>query len=319
MTEENATSRGGTYRLRRGTPPPMEFFREERRSPGARAVRLTLGTVRVELAGLDDRRAEELLRRFGPYVASVTGPREEEGPRILRAAVGIEDREYFIEPPERAEFNPVFVAVDGSRVRYLGYKVAGWFDTREHDGTLLLSRGTFEPDVRAIENYVRVAVAWRAAEMGGALVHAASAVRNGRGYLFYGESGAGKSTLAASTRRATIVSDDLSLVLPSEDGTPHLVGSPFRGTYEGGPPVLGSFPVAAGFRIVQATTAEVRQVARIRALSELVGNLPFVADSFGRRPDLFPKIQATFSSVPLAHLHFRRDDSYWDAIEREGL
>ena len=104
------------------------------------------------------------------------------------------------------------------RVRYLGYRLAGWFDTQGGTGEILLAHGSFEPADRAFENYVRAAVAWQSLRRGGALVHAASAVRDGRGYLFFGESGAGKSTLSASTRRATILSDDLSLVLPSADG-----------------------------------------------------------------------------------------------------
>ncbi len=142
---------------------------------------------------------------------------------------------------------------------------------------------------------------------------------DGKGYLFYGESGAGKSTLAECNRRARIVSDDLSLVLPAADGALELIGSPFRGTYEGGEQVLGNFPVAAGFRLVQADDVRVEKVDRVRALSELVGNLPFVAEGFVRRPDLFGKIEGTFRRVPLMHLHFRKDDSYWDAIREAGL
>jgi hypothetical protein len=267
------------------------------------------------LAGLDAPRAEELLRRYAPYSAEAPSVAE---PGVLRVAVGLEERDYFVTPPERPEFNPVFLEVDGARIRYVGYKVAGWFDSAGDDGVLLLARGTYEPDLRAFENYVRAAVAWRAASLGGALVHAASAVRKDRAYLFYGESGAGKSTLAAVTKRATIVSDDLSLVLPGAEGLV-LVGSPFRGTYEGGAPVEGSFPLAAGFRLIQAERAEVRPVSRAQALSEVVGNLPFVAEAFAARPDLFAAIEASFSRVPLAHLHFRKDDSYWDAIDGAGL
>jgi hypothetical protein len=181
-----------------------------------------------------------------------------------------------------------------------------------------ISRGEFEPGIRALENYVRAAVAWQAASRGGALVHAAGAVRNGRGYLFYGASGAGKSTLAASNRRGAIVSDDLSLVLPGADGRLELVGSPFRGTYEEGDPVVGRFPLAAGFRLVQASEPAVREVDRVRALAELVGNLPFVAEAFARRTDLFDRLHAAFASVPLAHLCFTKDDRFWDAIDAAG-
>ncbi len=54
-------------------------------------------------------------------------------------------------------------------------------------------------------------------------------------------------------------------------------------------------------------------------MSELVGNLPFVAESFAERPDLFQRVASAFANVPLSHLHFRKDDSYWDAIEAAGL
>ena len=315
MSADRRTSRGGAYNLRRGSPPPMEFFAAARPAAGTRGVRLRLEDIRIDFTGLDDRRAEEFLERYAPY--SLEAPEPEPG--ALRVEVGLEDREYFIEPPARPEQNPVFLAVDGDRIRYLGYKVAGWFDASGGVGRFLLTRGEYEPDARSFENYVRAAVAWRAATLGGALVHAASAVRNGRAYLFYGESGAGKSSLAASTRRATIVSDDLSLVLPGERGGLVLVGGPFRGTYEGGDPVQGRFPLAAGFRLIQAAEPEVRSVSRVLAMSELVGNLPFVAPAFGRRGDLFDGIERAFASTPLAHLHFRMDDSYWDAIDRAGL
>ena len=78
----------------------------------------------------------------------------------------------------------------------------------------------------------------------------ASSVRNGKGYLFYGESGAGKSTLAAHDSRGAVASDDLSLVLPGTSGALELIGSPFRGTFTGGDPVRGRHPLAAGFRLI---------------------------------------------------------------------
>src|SRR5204862_198259 len=151
---------------------------------------------------------------------------------------------------------------DGTRVRYLAYRIAGWFDTGARTGLLVLASGDAEPESRALENYLRCAVAWEAASRGGALVHGASALRNGRAYLFFGESGAGKSTLCAVTDRARVVSDDLTLLLPRPGGGLDVVGSPFRGTYEGGGPVVGRFPLAAGFRILKGPAAAVRDAPR---------------------------------------------------------
>ncbi len=315
MMDERRTSKGGTYSFRRGEPVAFAYFDPPRPAAGTRSVGIALDTLRVRIDGLDDALADALVQRYGPYAD--TSPVVEHSALVVRFAR--EARDYFIEPPQVAEFNPVWLAVEGARVRFVGYRLAGWFDTREQSGEILLARGTYEPELRALENFIRCAIAWYAAERGGALVHAASLVRNGKAYLFYGESGAGKSTLSAVNTRGTVVSDDLSLVLPRPGGGLDLVGSPFRGTYEEGDPVVGRFPLAAGFRIVKDVKAEVRAAPRVVTFGQLVGNLTFVAEAFRERPDLFASIEAAFAGVPLLHLHFTKDDSYWDAIDAAGL
>jgi len=293
-------------------PPPAEHFDGTFAPAGSAAMTLDVGGIAIHLRQIPDELRRQLVERYGKFVA-------DEFDQGLDVEVCRVERDYYIEPPEVAEFNPVHLECDGDQVRFVGYRLAGTFETKGGHGRVLLSRGDYEPADRAMENYIRAAVAWRAAERGGALVHAASAAWEGRGYLFYGESGAGKSTLSEHNRRATILSDDLSLVLPGEDGSLQLVGSPFRGTYEGGDRVVGRFPLVAGFRLVQDREVSVRPVNRLRAMAELIGNLPFVAEGFGQRPDLFDTIQHAFEPVPLMHLHFRKDDSYWDAIRDAGL
>jgi hypothetical protein len=292
-------------------------------------VRIDLAGLSLELNSLDEALAERLFERYTPYATRMKNP----APRSLPAGAGApdggpslsvefrrDDREYFIDPPAVPELNPVLIACDPVRIRYLGYRLAGWFDTRARRGAIVMSRGEYEPDWRALENYVRVAVAWLAAGMGGALVHAASAVLGDKGYLFYGPSGAGKSTLSACNTRARVVSDDLSLLLPASGGGLSLIGSPFRGTYTGGDPVVGTFPLVAGFRIVKGARAEVVEQPRVRVLAELFANLPFLVDAFPQRPELFSQFERTFAALPLRHLYFSKtDDSYWDAIARSGL
>jgi hypothetical protein len=314
--KERWSSKGGrSYPVRHGAPPPIEFFAEARRPAGAERFGLSLGEIRIVLDGLDDALADALRGRYGPYA----DPGDERDDETLHVRFAREALDYFIEPPKAPEFNPIWLACDGTRIRYVGHQLAGWFESKGRSGEILLARGSYEPELRALENFMRCAVAWCAAERGGALVHAASAVREGRGYLFFGESGAGKSTLSAVNTRARVVSDDLSLVLPRAGGGLDLVGSPFRGTYEAGESVLGRFPLAAGFRIVKDVKAEVRAAPRAVAFGQLVGNLTFVAEAFKQRPDLFASIEAAFANVPLLHLHFKKDDSYWDAIDASGL
>ncbi len=295
-------------------PPPQSFFETDRPAWGRERLAVKLGPLAFELSGLDDDQLRRLLPRYGPY--TIDDARD--APLLAEIDVVRHDADYFIDPPEGKELTRVHLAFDDDGVRFLSYRAVGRFDPESGEGDLVLSRGTWEPVERAIENYVRMMVAWMAAMRGGALVHAASAVLDGQGYLFFGESGAGKSTLSAVNRRARVVSDDLSLVLPA-GGRPHLIGSPFRGTYEEGEPVHGAYPLAAGFRLIQAPAAAVKNVPRAVAFSGLVGNLPFVAEAFPQRPDLFASVQRTFDAVPLAHLEFAKDESYWDAIAAAGL
>lgn len=300
--------------LRRPTePPPLSFFEQPRKTAGDDTASIALGNLEIELSGLSPDLSLAIRERYAPYSGAGATTADPLRVRLVR-----EPTDYFIDPPPSSELCEVLLACDGDRIRYQSYRIAGWFDTVGGEGLLVLAEGDYEPVIQAVENYVRSAVAWQAACRGGAFVHAASAVWNGAGYLFYGESGAGKSTLSECNRRARIVSDDLSLLLPGADGTLHLVGSPFRGTYEGGAPVQGSFPLRAGFRLVQAPAAKVGSVPRHRAMAELVGNLPFLAESFAARPDLFSRIARAFADIPLAHLHFRKDDDYWDAIASAG-
>ena len=303
---------GRSYPSRQGAPPEMAFFEPVRMPAGPGRVTLALGRLALALDGLDSALEAALRARYGAYVSDAAPP-------TLTVSVSRDPVAYFIEPAETPEFNPVWIACDGSRVRYCGYALAGWLDARAGSGAVVIGTGTKEPELHAVENYVRCAVAWCAAEAGGALVHGASAIRDGRGYLFFGESGAGKSTLSEVNRRGTIVSDDLTLLLPREGGGLDVVGSPFRGTYEGGAPVVGRFPLAAAFRIVKAAEAAVRDAPRAIVFGQLVGNLAFVAEEYGRRPDLFESVERAFSGVPLRHLEFRKDDSYWDAIDAAGL
>jgi hypothetical protein len=300
--------------MRPRSPPTRGEFGNHRPAPGTHSFGLRLDRVRIRLDGLDDDLADRLRSRFGAFAGAI-----EDHEDAIRVRVGTEDREYFIDPPDVPEFNPILTSVDPDCVRYLGYRVGGWFDPDDGEGVLWIARGEYEPVERAVENYLRCAVAWRAVRAGGALVHAASSVRNSHGFLFFGHSGAGKSTLAAADRRGRIVSDDLSLVLPRADDGLDLVGTPFRGTYEGGAPVHGRFPLAAGFRLVQATEARVREVSRRIAFAGLVANLPFVVDVLDADPGALDRVRAAFESIPLRVLEFRKDDSFWDAIEEAGL
>ena len=73
------------------------------------------------------------------------------------------------------------------------------------------------------------------ARQGGLLVHAASAVRNGRAFLFAGVSGAGKTTISRlAPADVTLLTDEISYLRRNGQGYV-AYGTPFRRrTGEGG-------------------------------------------------------------------------------------
>jgi hypothetical protein len=72
----------------------------------------------------------------------------------------------------------------------------------------------------AIDGVLRILHSLILAREGGFLVHAASAVRNGRAFVFAGVSGAGKTTLARlAPPDVTLLTDEISYVRDTGDGT----------------------------------------------------------------------------------------------------
>ena len=128
-----------------------------------------------------------------------------------------------------------------------------------------------------------------------------------------GPSGAGKSTLAALSDEGEVLSDDLSVVLKGPTGL-LVAGGPFRGTYAGGGPIVGTFPVAGFYRLRKDTRNEVRPDDG-GCFADLVGNLPFVVDQIPGHPHLIDGVRALVDGTPFRYLHFRKDESFWAAID----
>ena len=314
---------------RRGRPPEQSFFSGLWKPLGYRSAALVLPGMSVKLDGMDDAWHGGFLARYGAFARDTTTDR---GAFTLTLSATRSREPHHVEPPAPgvAEYTALFVEAEPEphaaghyRVRTCTYDLAASFSTSGGRGQAIFSAESFEPVDRAVENILRVAIAWLALAHGGLLIHSASIVKDGRAYLFFGQSGAGKSTLSEQSRRGQVISDDLTLILPGPDGRPEVVGTPFRGTYTGGQPVLGRFPLAAAFRLRKAGPGEAAAVSDIpegRALPDAIANLPFVVDQLGADPALFERVENVLRIFPIRELRFLKDDdSYWDAIERSGF
>jgi len=292
-------------------PLPVSAFAAYQQPAGPDSLRLDIQELSVRLDGLPTSLAAAMRSAYGPYVAAA-----ESAPPSLRIQVLREERGYFIEPRFHKEWEVyrVLTEHDGGMFRLMSYRFAAWYDVARGLGQLALAQGDLDPAPRAMENFLRSAFAWLAMDRGGFLLHGASIVRDGRCHVFYGPSGAGKSTLSAMSRQGRVISDDLTPILRATGGLEAL-GSPFRGTYRVGEPVVGRFPVAAFYRLRKDSGTFVRR-GDGACFADLLGNLPWVVDQLPRHAALADQVHEAVAGVPFYYLHFEKDADFWPAIDR---
>ncbi len=293
-------------------PPQVEDFARFTANAGPRSARIDIAGIAVEFAGLPDELADAMVEPYGPWLTQATGSGRPLRIRVLDAPL-----DYFL-PPGFAHGREIYRMLTDLRegiFRSVSYRMASWFDVARGEGQIALARGTLDPAPRALENFLRSAVAWMAVDRGGFLLHAASIVRGGRCSLFYGPSGAGKSTLAAMNTEGRVISDDLTVILQRPEGLV-AAGGPFRGTYRQGAPVVGTFPVAAFYRLRKDEHISVEPDDG-SCFADLIGNLPFVVDQLPRRPEIIDAIRSSVSPLPFLYLRFRKDANFWPALDAE--
>jgi hypothetical protein len=180
----------------------------------------------------------------------------------------------------------------------------------------LSSLGTAEEHELAyanvIENFLRVFIAHCALRQNGVILHSAGLVFDGQAYIFSGRSNAGKTTLTRKAHKngAWVLSDDINLVLPHEQGyRAHAV--PFTGEFgrtlqhEGG---QKSYPVAGIVLLEQADTLETSPVPPSTAVARLLTGCPFVNTDPEESATLFDVLTGLVAKVPVIRLRSRRDD-----------
>ena len=165
----------------------------------------------------------------------------------------------------------------------------------------------------SLDSVLRILHSLILAERGGFLLHAASAICNGRAYLFSGVSGAGKTTM---TRLAppdiTLLTDEISYVRPGGGGY-SAFGTPFAGELARAGENCTA-PVSALFFLEQGPENRVDVLPCAEAVRRLMRNMLFFAADPGLVERLFATACDFVDTVPIRLLTFYPDASVWDVV-----
>jgi hypothetical protein len=177
------------------------------------------------------------------------------------------------------------------------------------------ARGRIEQTLNpySLDSVLRIVHTLLLARKGGFLVHASSAIRNGRAFLFAGVSGAGKTTMARlAPPDAALLTDEISYVT-LQDGRYSAVGTPFFGELARVGENLRA-PIECLYLLAQGPDNKVEPVAGADAVRGLLGNILF----FARDPEfvklVFDAALDFVSRVPTRRLTFVPDSRVWELI-----
>ena len=195
-------------------------------------------------------------------------------------------------------------------------------------GRWLMERGDFRaewnPATRAgsvrqtanpysIDAVLRILHTLVLAKQGGFLLHSASAIRNGKAFLFAGVSGAGKTTISRLVPEdATLLTDEISYVRKQDEGYVAF-GTPFTGELA----KLGentSAPVATLYLLAQGPENRVEPVPVADAGRGLLANMLFFAEDQEMVHDAFQAACDFVRRVPVYRLTFVPDARVWEMI-----
>jgi len=267
---------------------------------------IEIGGIPIALSTVDQRFFDLLLERYMGFVS-------DSRPEF--------ELNFEITEPRAASNDDVHVHRDGAYWLIERGDFSARWDPRSGKGSVRQHANPY-----SVDSVLRILHTLILAERGGFLLHAASAICNGRAYLFSGVSGAGKTTM---TRLAppdvTLLTDEISYVRPGNASCSNVrtdaevsyeaFGTPFAGELaRSGENTNGR--ISALFFLEKGSENRVEELVPTEAVRRLMRNILFFAED----PALVEKLLASacdfVARVPIRRLTFYPDTKVWDEVRR---
>jgi hypothetical protein len=259
------------------------------------SVVVEIGGLPIRLHCTDPAFVRQIERRYTGYVSFADKPRFDFDIELAR-------------PGTRASDAEVSVAWDSGRwLMERGDFRAEWNPSA--------ARGRIQQAINpySLDSVLRIVHTLLLAREGGFLLHASSAIRNGRAFLFSGVSGAGKTTIARlAPPDAALLTDEISYVT-RRNGRYFAVGTPFYGELSRVGENLKA-PIEVLYLLAKGPENKIEPIAASDALRGLLRNILF----FARDPELVNMVFDTAcdfaSHIPVRRLTFAPNSAVWEMI-----
>jgi len=274
---------------------------------------ITIGGLPIQIGCASSKFMEMLEQRYGKFIkdspAGMASPRCHEGGRGNKNKTIQLDIELIPPSPTADRDADLEVCFEDGR-----------WTMRRGDFTAEWGPATMRGSVRqaaypyALDSVIRIIHSLMLAKTGGGfLLHAASAVRNGRAFLFSGVSGAGKTTIARlAPADATLLTDEISYIRRTGRGY-QAFGTPFAGELGIAGEDLAA-PIRALYFLRKGPRNEIGAVDPARAARTLLRNILFFADDPRLVDQLFAAACEFAGRVAIRELTFRPDAEVWGLI-----
>jgi hypothetical protein len=148
---------------------------------------------------------------------------------------------------------------------------------------------------------------------GGFLLHASSAVRNGKAFLFSGVSEAGKTTISRlAPADVALLTDEASYIRKTKNGY-MAYGTPFAGEL-GKPGKDISAPIETLYLLDKAAENYTTPLDAAEAVRRLMRNILFFSHDEELVHQVFDAACAFVAAVPVYQLSFFPDQRVWECI-----
>lgn len=257
---------------------------------------IEVGGVRVCFHTSDARFMELLHERYAGFISS--------------EMAGAIEFDVDLHPPQGvAPDADVRVTHDGGRWFLERIDFLAQWDPASRYGSISQS-----PTPYSVDAVLRIVHTLVLASQGGFLLHSASAVRNGKAFLFSGVSGAGKTTISRlAPADVALLSDEISYIRKQGDGYVAF-GTPFAGELAKSGENI-SAPISHLYLLAQGPENRIEPLAPADALRSLLANVLFFAEQRELVQQTFQTGVNFVSRVPVSRLTFVPDSRVWELIQ----